>query len=754
MIRKQDSLDYHAKDRPGKIAVNATKSCLTPRELRLAYLPGATFPSREIAGDPSAVYRYTAKGNLVAAVTDGSAIPGLGDLGPLAAKPMQEGIAILFKRLADIDVYDLELACDDIDGFVETVRILEPTFGGVNLKDIKAPRGLEIYDRLREVMEIPVFHENLYSTAVVAVAALINALELVDKQVGEARVVLCGAGTVGIGCARLLRRLGVADENLLMYDVDGLVHPDRAGLDDYQREFAISSPLTGLDQGLAGADVFIGASAGGVLDLEMIRSMNRYPIVFALATPEPEIGYVEARSARQDVIVATGLGQFPNAVMDLLSFPYIFRGALDVQATSISEGMLLAAARALAELAREDVPEEVERAYTGQRCTFGPEYLLPKPIDPRIFIRESAAVAEQAVREGLARQPADKSDYQESLSIRIGTGREKMRELTMGARHKHIRVVFPEGCNDTMIRACSILMDEGIVEPILLGPEDRIRERIDYLGLDMGGARIVDVEQSPELEWYVDEFFAMRQRRGIIRDSAMECLRQRDYFAAMMVHSGHADMMIAGLSTHFTQTLQTILEVIGPAPGISRISSHYLLLLPKEAVIMADCAVNIDPDADQLAEIALLAATMSRSLGVEPRVAMLSFSNFGSSEHAYVAKVQRAVEIVKERAPSLVVDGEMQLAIARDRELRKGYFPFSRLDEDANVLIFPDLQSGHLAMQSLNYMAEALPIGPMLMGTRLPVHLLQYGATVEEVVNLTTVGVVELCAGQTDRVNL
>jgi len=667
---------------------------------------------------------------------------------------MQEGIAILFKRLADIDVYDLELDCDDIDGFVETMRMLEPTFGGVNLKDIKAPEGLEIYDRLREVMEIPIYHENLYSTAVVAVAALINALELVDKEVDQVRVVLSGAGTVGIGCARLLRKLGVQRESLLVYDVDGLVHPDREGLDDYRREFAVDSPLRDLRAGFEGADVFIGASTGGLVDMEMVRSMNRYPIVFALATPEPEIGYAEAKAARPDVIVASGLGQYPNAVMDVLSFPYIFRGALDVQSTSITEGMLLAAARALAELAREDVPEEVERAYGGKHFSFGPEYILPKPVDPRIFVRESAAVAEQAVREGVALKPADRNKYQESLSVRFGTGREKMRELTMGARNKGVRVVFPEGCNDTMIRACSILMDEGIVEPILLGPEEKIRERIDHLALDMGGVRIVDVERSPGFEDYVEEYFTMRQRNGVILDSARERLRQRDYYAAMMVHCGDADMMIAGLSTHFNRTLQTILEVIGPAEGISRISSHYLLLLPKEVVVMADCAVNIDPDAEQLAEIALLSATMSRSLGIEPRVAMLSFSNFGSSEHACVAKVQRATEIVKARAPGLVVDGEMQLAIARDRKLRHGYFPFCDLDDDANVLVFPDLHAGHLAMQSLNYMAEALPIGPVLMGTRLPVHLLQYGATVEEVVNLTTVGVVEWCAGKSGRIDI
>ena len=754
MIRKQDSLDYHATDRPGKISVHATKSCLTPRELRLAYLPGATFPSLEISRDPAAVYEYTIKGNLVAAITDGSAIPGLGDLGPLAAKPMQEGISILFKRLADIDVYDLELNSSEVEDFVKTVCMLEPTFGGINLKDIKAPRGLEIYDRLRERMEIPIYHENLYSTAVVAVAALINALDLVDKRVGDARVVLCGAGTVGIGCARLLRRLGVGRDNLLMYDIDGLVHPDLETLNAYQREFAVDSPADTLEKGLVDADVFIGVSAGGVVNQEMIRSMARFPIVFALATPTPEIGYDEARAARKDVIAATGLGQFPNAVLDVLSFPYIFRGALDVQSTSITEGMLLAAARALAELAREDVPEEVEKAYGGQRFSFGPEYLLPKSIDPRIFIHESAAVAEEAIREGFARLPAETRAYSESLSIRLGTGGEKMRDLTMTARGQKARVVFPEGCNDTLIRACRILMDEEIIDPILLGSEKRIRKHIDRLGLDMGGATIIDVERSPHLEAYVEDYFKMRHRRGVIRESAMERMRQNDYFAAMMLHGGHADMMIAGLSTHFRQTLQTILEVIGPAPGISRISSHYLLMMPKEVVIMADCAVNIAPDAEQLAETALLSAAIGSSLGIEPRVAMLSFSNFGSTEHELVEKVQKATVIVKERAPDLMVDGEMQLAIARNRELREMYFPFTRLKNDANVLIFPDLQSGNLAMQSLNYMADALPVGPMLMGTRLPVHLLQYGATVEEVVNLTTVGVVEMRSQQAAKIGI
>ncbi|HPF36066.1 MAG TPA: phosphate acyltransferase [Candidatus Krumholzibacteria bacterium] len=746
MIKEQDSLAYHAKDRPGKIAVDATTPCLTPRDLRLAYLPGATFPSQAIARDPAEAYRYTAKGNLVAAVTDGSAIPGLGNLGPLAAKPMQEGIAILFKRLADIDVFDLELDCADVDAFVATVRALEPTFGGVNLKDIRAPHGLEIYDRLRACMEVPVFHENLYSTAVVAVAGLINALELVDKRVQDVRVVLGGAGTVGLGCARLLRRLGVPADNLLLYDVDGLIHPDRDDLDAYRREFAVAAPQRTLRAGLEGADVFLGASAGGVLELEDVRAMAAFPIVFALATPEPEIGYEEARAARKDVIVATGLGQHPNAVQDVLSFPYIFRGALDVQSVSITEGMLLAAARSLAELAREDVPEQVERAYGGQRFHFGPEYLLPKPLDPRIFEVESAAVAAQAVAEGVARRPVEPEAYRESLTVRLGTGREKMRELTMEARGRGLRVVFPEGSDPTLLRACGILMDEGILTPVLLGPEDRIRDTIADLGLDLGGAEVVDPERSPDLAGYADEYFGMRQRHGVMRDLALERVRQPDYFGAMMLHQGHADMMIAGLSTHFNQTLRTILEVIGPAPGVRRISSHHLLLLPREAVVMADCSVNIDPDAEDLAEIAELAATVSRSLGLEPRVAMLSFSNFGSADHPSVVKVQRARGIVKGRVPELAIEGEMQLAIARDAELRAAYFPFAELAEDANVLVFPDLHAGSLAMQSLIHMGGAMPIGPMLMGTRLPVHLLQYGATVEEVVNLATVGVVETCA--------
>jgi malate dehydrogenase (oxaloacetate-decarboxylating)(NADP+) len=743
MIKSEESLEYHASGHPGKIGLHVTKPCLTPRQMRLAYLPGASFPSMEIYKNPAAVFNYTLRGNLVGVITNGTAVPGLGDVGPAAAKPMQEGIAMLFKRLADIDVFDLELNTTDPDRFVATVQMLEPTFGGINLKDIKAPEGLRIYEQLRNTLRIPVFHENLYSSAVVAAAALINALDLVEKKMEEIRVVICGAGTVGIGCARLLLRMGVQQKNLLVYDIHGLLHPDRDDLFDAQRELAREYPARQLSDGAKGADVLIGASTGGVFTLDMIRAMNRFPIVLALATPEPEIGYVEARGSRQDVIVATSSGLHPNALTDLLSFPYIFRGALDVQAKSITEGMMLAAARALAKLAREEVIEEVEQAYSHEHFSFGPEYLLPKPIDPRILVWESSAVSQQAIEERIADRPIDIKTHQENLSVRIGTGRETLRGLILRARKEKFRVVFSEGQNDTILRASSILQDEGIALPILLGKEDEIRRSIERLSLDLGGITIIDPLRSPRFESYADEYFRMRRRRGVIRPAADYRLRNPDYFAAMMVHKGDADMMIAGLTTHYVETLRTVIEVIGTAPGIRRISSHHIELLAKDVVLLADCMVNIDPGAEELAEIALLAARTCRSLGIEPRVAMLSFSNFGSVDHPFANKVRRATEMAREKASGLALDGEMQLVTARQESVRQDYFPFTELTKNANVLIFPDLQSGNLTMHSLQCMGEATAIGPVLMGTRLPAHILQYGATVQDVINLTAIAIVE-----------
>ncbi len=743
MIRRDESLAYHEADKPGKIEVRPTKSCLTAREMRLAYLPGACFPGAVIAAEPDAAFRYTARANLVGVITNGSAVPGLGDVGPLAAKPMQEGTAVLFKRLADIEVFDLELDTRDPDRFVETVRMLEPTFGGIDLKDIQAPEGLDIHARLAEALRIPVIHENLQGTAVVMAAALLNALDLADKAIGAVRIVICGAGTVGIGCARFLLRMGASADLMRLYDVHGLVHPDRDDLGPHQRPFARADAPRDLAAGLRDADVFIGASAGGVLTQEMIRAMAPYPVVCAMATPEPEIGYEAARASRRDVIVATSETRLPNAIIDHLSFPYIFRGALDVYAARITDGMLLAAARALADLAREEVVDEVSRAYGYERFSFGPEYLLPKPIDPRILVRESAAVARQAIADGVARRPMDDGAYQESLAVRLGTGREMMRRLMVKARHDPPRVVFTDGVNETIQRAASVLADEGVARPVLLGEEGEIRAGIARAGLDPAGLTVVDPLRSPRRSVYAGDYFRLRRRRGVMLATAELRLRRPEYFGAMMLHDGDADMLVGGIEHHYADSLRVILEVIGTAPSVRRVSSYYMVLLPKEVYFLTDCAVNIDPDEDGLAESALLTARMVRLLGVEPRVAMLSFSNFGAVDHPLTRKVRRATEIVKAQAPGLAVDGEMQVATAVDREIRGRYFAFSGLEKNANVLVFPDLQSGNLAMHLLQAVGETVLVGPVLTGTRLAVQLLQYGSSVQDVVNLVSVGAVQ-----------
>jgi malate dehydrogenase (oxaloacetate-decarboxylating)(NADP+) len=748
MIRRGEALAYHGGARPGKIEIRATKPCLDAREMRLAYLPGATFPSAAIVEDPEAVFRYTARANLVGVLSNGSAVPGLGAVGPAAVKPMLEGMAVLFKRLADIDVFDLELDTRDADRFVDVVRALEPSFGGIVLKDLRAPEGLVIYERLCETLGIPVLHENLHSTAVVAAAALLNAIDLAGKDLPAAQVVVWGAGTVGIGCARLLLHMGVAPDRLLVYDARGLLHPDRDDLSPYQRALARAHPAGTLEQGLRDADVFLGASTGAVLRPEAIRAMARFPIVIALGTPDPEIPYETARSSRKDVIVATSAANAPNAIVDHLAFPYIVRGALDVHATRITERMLFAAARALADLAREEVVEEVDRVYRHERLGFGPEYLLPKPIDPRLLVRQSSAVARQAVLDGVARLPLDQPRYEESLRARMGTGRETMRRLVLKARQECPRVVFSEGTSEVVIRACGILADDGMARPILLGPEPEVRATLERLGIDPGGLTVVDPARSPCREPYAEQYFQMRRRRGVMRASAVERVTQPEYFGAMMLHSGDADLLVSGLGSHYADSLRVVLEVVGTAPGVARVSSHYMVLLPREVYFLADCAVNIDPDAETLAETALLTAAHVRALGIEPRVAMLSFSNFGSVDHPFAVKVREATEIVKRRAPGLAVDGEMQLATALHAGTRHQYFPFCGLRADANVLVFPDLQSGNLAMHLLRHIGDAVVVGPVLMGARLPVHLIQYSSSVEEVVHLTATGVVHAAAAR------
>ncbi|MFA6318560.1 MAG: phosphate acyltransferase [Elusimicrobiota bacterium] len=749
MIRKSDALDYHVGDRPGKIEVKPSKPCFSPRDMRMAYLPGATYPAAEIAADPAASYRLTAKGNLVAVVTNGTAVPGLGDVGPAAAKPMGEGIAVLFKRLADIDVFDLELDTRSPDEFVAAVKMLEPGFGAVNLKDIMAPEGLEIHDRLSDSLRIPVFHENLYGTAVVAMAALINALSLADKSIASIRTVICGAGTVGLGCARLLTALGAPREGLLLYDVRGLITPGRKDINRYQSAFAADRKEKTLAEGLAGADVFIGASAGGVLNQDMIRSMSRYPIVLALATPEPEIRYKDAKAARRDVIVATSLQDSPNAIVDLLSFPYILRGALDVHASRITEAMTLAAAKSLAELAREDVIDEVSRAYGYETFTFGPDYLLPKPIDPRILVSESSAVARQAIADGVAQRSVEPEAYRESLTVRLGTGREMMRGIIHKARQVVPRVVLPEGSHEAILRAATIMMDEGIARPVLLGEEELVRAAAGKFGLDLSGVPVIDPVRSPDRERYAQEYFQLRARRGVTYGVALRRLTDPRHFAALMLHKGDADMMVTGVSDHFAESLRVVLEVIGPAEGIRLISSMYMVLRPKEVYFLADCAVNIEPDAADLAEIALLTAGAVKAMGIDPRVAMLSFSNFGSVDHPFTRKVREAVRIARDRSPSLMIDGEMQPMPALDAELRARLFPFTDLRQDANVFIFPDLQSGHLALHLLQRLGDAVAVGPVLTGTRRPVHLLQHGASVQEIVNLAAVGALQ--TGRSER---
>jgi len=750
MIGREEALEHHAGHRPGKIEVTPSVPCLVPRELRLAYLPGAVFPGQEIAADVAASYRYTARGNLVGVVTNGTAVPGLGAVGPAAAKPMQEGIVLLLKRLADLDAFDLELETGDPDRFVEAVRMLEPTFGAINLKDIRHPEGIAIYERLREAMGIPVLHENLHGPAVVAVAGLLNALDLVGKPIDGVRIVALGAGTVGLGCLRLLSALGVSDDQIALYDRQGLVRPDRGDLSPFQLRFARRTAAESVAEAVRGADVLIGASAPGAITTDMIQAMGRNPVVMALASPEPEIAYADAHATRRDVVVFTSRWRDPNGASALLSFPFVLRGALDVRARRISDRMMLAAARALAELAREEVVEEVSRVYGRERFSFGPEYLLPKPVDPRTLVWASTAVAREAVAEGLADMPRELDEYREHLTLRLGPGRELMRRLIVRARRVTPRLVLPDGTAEQVLRACPLLVDEGIANPILLGGEEEVRSRAERFGVDLRGVAIVDPCHDPRLEGYVETYFQMRARRGATRDLAAARVRLPMVFAALMLHHGDVDVMVGGVTTHYADSVRAVLEVVGPAPGVGRISSQYLVLRTREVYVLADCAVNIEPSQEELAEIALLAARLAETLGFEPRVAMLSFSNYGSVDHPLTRKVRAATAIARERRPELEIDGELQLLTALDADLRQRYFPFATLSRNANVLVFPDLQSGNLAMHLLGKLGDATLVGPILAGTRLPVHVLQYGSTVRDVVDLAAVAAVCRAAAAPD----
>ncbi|MEK7408986.1 MAG: NADP-dependent malic enzyme [Acidobacteriota bacterium] len=745
MIRNEDALEYHSSAPAGKLSITPTKPCQTQRDLSLAYSPGVAVPCLEIERDPALAYRYTAKGNLVGVVSNGTAVLGLGNIGAQAGKPVMEGKAVLFKRFADIDVFDIELATEDPKEVIRACQLLEPTFGGINLEDIKAPECFEIEEELRRTMKIPVFHDDQHGTAIISGAALLNAVEVVDKRLDRIKVVFNGAGAAAIACAEHYIRLGANPDNILMCDTKGVLYKGRtAGMNKYKERFARATDRRTLAEALAGADVFVGLSTADCVTPEMLLSMAEDPIVFAMANPDPEIPYELAVRTRSDVIMATGRSDFPNQVNNVLGFPFIFRGALDVRATAINDAMKLAATRALAALAKEDVPDSVRRAYGVERMEFGREYIIPKPFDPRVLIWEAAAVAKAAIDSGVAQQPVEIEQYKQQLERRLGKSYEVMRMMIHKAQRQPKRVVFPEGEETKMLRASQILLDEKIAAPILLGNEEKIRARMAELRLHLDGVRIIDPARFSRRPAYIAELYGLRRRKGVTLKEAEDLIRNRHVFGSMMVHMGDADALIAGLTQHYPDTIRPALQVISVREGLHRVSGLYLLISPKRQIyFLADCTVNIDPTAEDLAEIAITTAEMARRFDIEPRVAMLSFSNFGSTHHPLADKVRRATAIVKAREPGLIVDGEMQADTAVVPEIIEETYAFSTLKGGANVLIFPNLEAGNIAYKLLGRIGGCEVIGPILMGMSKPVHVLQRGAEVNEIVNMAAIAVVD-----------
>ncbi|MDR7430290.1 MAG: NADP-dependent malic enzyme [Armatimonadota bacterium] len=743
MALREEALDYHARGRPGKLAIHITKPFATQRDLSLAYTPGVAEPVREIAHAPLEAYRYTAKGNLVAVVSNGTAVLGLGNVGALASKPVMEGKAVLFKRFADVDVFDVEVDTTDPEEFVRVVRAIAPTFGGINLEDIRAPDCFWIEQRLREELDIPVFHDDQHGTAIIAGAALLNALELVDKRIDAVRLVISGAGASAIACAEFFLLLGMRRDQIVLVDTKGVVYRGRTdGMNPYKERFAADTPARTLAEALAGADVFVGLSAPNIVTGEMLKTMADHPIVFALANPDPEIPYEEARAARPDAIVATGRSDYPNQVNNVLGFPFIFRGALDVRARAINEEMKLAACRALAALAKQEVPDSVLRAYGLEKLAFGPDYLIPKPLDPRVALWVAPAVAEAAMRSGVARRHVDLEVYREELARRLVRGREVMGVVFQKARRDPKRIVFSEGEEPKILRAAAIVAQEGIATPLLLGREAVVRARMEELRIN-GAIQVVDPDRFDGLEAYAQELYRLRQRKGVTLREARTLIRQPNYFGAMMVRRGDADGFVAGLTYHYPDVIRPALQVIGPGPGVSRVAGLYLMILDGRAYLFTDPTVNIDPTEEELAEIAIMAADKAREFDLEPRVAMISFSNFGSTRHPRSDKVARATELVKEARPDLMVDGEMMADVALSPELRAEDYPFSALVGEANVLVFPSLEAANVAYKLVQRLGGAVAVGPILMGMAKPVHVLSRGAEVSDVVNITAIAVVD-----------
>ena len=744
-IRPEDALEYHSASPAGKLSVTPTKPCRTQRDLSLAYTPGVAVPCLEIERDPSLAYKYTAKGNLVGVVTNGSAVLGLGNIGALAGKPVMEGKGVLFKRFADIDVFDIELNAADPDQIIAACRMLEPTFGGINLEDIKAPECFYIEEELRKTMKIPVFHDDQHGTAIISGAGLLNALELIGKKIGDIKIVFNGAGAAAISCAAHYINLGVSRENIVMCDTKGVIFEGRTEhMNPYKARFASNTEARTLAEALVGADVFFGLSSAGAVTPDMVKQMASDPIIFALANPDPEIDYHVALAARPDAIVATGRSDFPNQVNNVLGFPFIFRGALDVRATTINDEMKLAATRALATLAKEDVPDSVLRAYAVDRIEFGREYIIPKPFDPRVLIWEASAVAQAAMDSGVAQSPVDIQQYREELERRLGTAHGVMRTMIHKAQSAPKRVVFTEGEEGKILRAAQILIDEKIATPILLGQHSRIQAKAQELHLHLNGIQIVDPQNSPRRDVFTEEFYSLRQRKGVTRTEAAQTILNPVTFGSLMVRLGDADALIGGLNAHYPDTIRPALQVIDLRPELRRVAGVYVLITPKSDIFfLADATVNIDPDAEELAEIAIMAAEKARRFGKEPRVAMLSFSNFGSTNHPLALKVRKAVELVRRRAPLLMIDGEMQADTAVVPHILEETYPFSTLKGGANVLVFPNLESGNIAYKLLHRIGGAELIGPLLAGLSKPVHVLQRGAEVNDIVHLAAMAVVD-----------
>jgi len=746
MSKRQDALDYHSMGRKGKIEVITTKPCATSRDLSLAYSPGVAEPCLEIEKNPLMAYEYTAKGNLVAVVSNGTAVLGLGDIGAMAGKPVMEGKGILFKRFADIDVFDIELDTKDSDELIRTVKLLEPTFGGINLEDIKGPECFYIEEKLKEIMNIPVFHDDQHGTAIIANAGLLNALELIGKKIEDVKIVVNGAGAAGIACANMALTLGARPENMYLCDTKGVIFKGRTGgMNEYKERLANDTPARTLEDAMVDADVFFGVSAKGALTPEMVRSMAKDPVIFAMANPDPEITPDEAKAVRDDVIIGTGRSDYNNQVNNVLCFPFLFRGALDTHATAINDEMKMAACMALAKLAKEDVPDSVRKAYGNVEIKFGREYLIPKPFDPRVLLHVAPAVAQAAMDSGVARRPIqDMEKYHEQLEALQGRSKEIMRTLINKAKAAPKRVVFPEGEEEKILRAAQILVDEKIAIPILLGDKQEIYNKIDELGLDLRDVQVIDPMQADKRGDYIDELFCLRQRKGVTRAEAKRLIKKnRNYYGAMMVHMGDADTLLSGIDHHYPETIRPALEIIGKQEGLSKVHGAYMMVTKKDVAFFADTTVTIEPTAEELAETAILTAKKVRHFDIDPKVAMLSFSNFGSAEHPLTLKVKRATALVKEWAPDLVVDGEIQANVALDPDLVERQYPFSQLKGNANVFIFPDLQSGNISYKLLNKLGGAEAVGPILMGMKKPVHVLQRGDDVADIVNMAAVAVVD-----------